>query len=66
MSPCRGLQGLGPEEAGSRSPGSVGTHLSLVDAGVKGRHLSEAQAVHKVVLLPAGHQDGHLCDTGGL
>lgn len=39
---------------------------SCLDTGEEGVHLIIAQTVHKVVLLPTGHQDGHLCDTSGL
>lgn len=42
------------------------TDLSLVNTRVEWVHLCEAEAVHKVVLLPAGHQDRHLRDAGGL
>lgn len=40
--------------------------LSLLNTGVEGVNLIRAQTVHKVVLLPTGHHDWHLCDTGSL
>lgn len=42
------------------------TYLSLLNTSVERLHLTRAQTVHKVVLLPTGHQDWHLCDTSGL
>lgn len=44
----------------------VWTYLSLFNTCVKSLHLIRAETVHKVILLPTGHQDWHLCDTGCL
>lgn len=40
--------------------------LSFLNTSVEGVHLIRTQTVHKVALLPTGHQDRHLGDTGGL
>lgn len=42
------------------------THLRFVNTRVEGVDLIGAKAVHKVVLLPTGHQQGHLSDAGRL
>ena len=40
--------------------------LGLLNTRVEGLRLAGARSFHKVVLLPAGQHDGHLCDARGL
>lgn len=40
--------------------------LCILNTRAERAQLSRAQSVHVVVELPTGHQDRHLCDTGGL
>lgn len=56
-------------KAGRQSPvlpAEAETYLSFGHTSVEAADLSGAQGIHKVILLPAGHEDGHLSDAGGL